>query len=119
VDPVPHVGDGALDGHAADLDPLAAHAEPGEVMEDGAAGAADLEASRRPERRHDLGHGLLAEPEGEVPDTVVLVVAVGEDHPLDPVEVGRFARFEGQEVGSAPERRPRHERVGPEGPDVG
>src|SRR5262249_57594966 len=50
VDPVPRVGNRPLDRHATDLDPFAAHAEGGEVVEDGAGGAADLERTLRPQR---------------------------------------------------------------------
>jgi hypothetical protein len=119
VDPVPHVGDRLLDGHAADLDSLAGDAQAGEVVEDGAAGTADLERLLRTEHGHDLGHGLLVGRTREVPDPLVLVIAVAQDHLLDPVEVGRLPRLEGQEIGPAPERRPRHEGVRPEGPDIG
>ena len=104
MNPVLDIRHRALNRHATDLDAFAGHADLGEVVEDRAGGAANLERVLRAERGHDLGHGLLVEPEREVPDALVLVVAVVEDHPFHPVEVGRVVGVECQEVGPAPER---------------
>jgi hypothetical protein len=88
-------------------------------MEDAAAGAAQLQCRRRAEGGHDLGHRPLVDAGVEVPDALVLVVAVLEDHPLDPVEVGRLAGVKGEQVGSTPQRRALDVGVGPQRPEIG